>query len=553
MNETKAKPLCLLIIVALLVTLFSGCKKGEDYDIIILFTNDVHCGVEDDIGYAGLAAYAENVADKTPYTALVDCGDSIQGDIIGTVSEGEYPAELMKKTGYDFAVPGNHEFDYGTEMLAELMEITGAQYTACNLRYTGSGTNPIENIQPYIMRTFGDTTVAFVGICTPESITSSEPSSFMDENGSFVYDFYGGGNGTELYEQVQKTVDECRENGAEYVIALSHLGIAEESEPFRSVDVIQNTSGIDAVLDGHSHSVIPCRIEYNKLGEEVLLSSTGTKLNNIGQLVITSCGNITVGLISDYPAKDSAMSEYIGQLQSELETDMERVVAKSGFALPISENGIRLVRNRETAIGDFCADAFRELSGADIALMNGGGIRADLPEGDIKYGDIISVMPYGNTLCMAKAKGSEILDALEMASCFVLPESSDGEKSVGENGGFLQVSGLKYTIDTSISSTVQTDENGMFVSAGVSRRVKDVMVLSDGKYVPIEPDKTYTVASHSYLIKEGGDGLNMFADNELVIDEGALDYSVLIDYIKDNLGGTIGGEYSQPQGRITVI
>lgn len=553
MNEIKARPLCLLIIVSLFVTLLGGCKKSEEHDIIILFTNDVHCGVEDDIGCAGLAAYKKSAEGRTPYTALVDCGDSIQGDIIGTVSEGKYPAELMKQTGYDFAVPGNHEFDYGMEQLAELMELSGAQYTACNLRYTGDGVNPIEDIQPYITRTFGDTKVAFVGICTPESITSSEPSSFMDENGEFVYDFYGGNNGTELYEQVQKTVDECRENGAEYVIALAHLGISEQSEPFRSIDVIQNTSGIDAVLDGHSHSVIPCRIEKNKLGEEVPLSSTGTKLNNIGQLVITSDGIITVGLISDYPEKDGEMEEYIGRLQSEVEADMERVVAKSEVALLASENGIRLVRNRETAIGDFCADAFRELSGADIALMNGGGIRADLPEGEIKYGDIISVMPYGNTLCAVKAKGSEILDALEMASCYVLPESGDGEKSVGENGGFLQVSGLKYTIDTSISSTVQTDENGMFVSAGENRRVKDVQVLEDGKYVPLEPDKTYTVASHNYLIKEGGDGLNMFMDNELVIDEAAADYAVLITYITDKLGGAIGDEYVQPQGRIIVI
>ena len=180
-------------------------------------------------------------------------------------------------------------------------------------------------------------------------------------------------------------------------------------------------------------------------------------------------------------------------------------------------------------------------------------IRADLDIGDITYGDIIAVHPYGNTLCVAEATGQEILDALEMASRSVTAEISDGENAVGENGGFLQVSGLKYTIDTTVVSTVEVDEAGMFVSCGESRRVKDVQVLQeDGGYAPIDPVKTYTLASHNYLLKQGGDGINMFMDNTLTINEGMLDYQVLITYITDHLGGTVSSDYAQPQGRITV-
>lgn len=551
--KTKRKIVCLLLF-AMIISCLCGCsEKNGSSDIIVLFTNDVHCGVDEDIGYAGLAAYKKNVQAKTPYTILADCGDSVQGDIIGTVSKGEYPAEIMNKVGYDLAVPGNHEFDYGMERLAELIKLSGAKYLACNIAYSGSGENALSNIEPYIIKEFGKTKVAFVGICTPETITSSTPTVFMDDNLGFICDFYGGENGAELYRTVQQAVDECRQKGADYVIALSHLGINESSEPFRSTDVIENTSGIDAVLDGHSHSVIPCRIVQNKSGDDVLLSSTGTKLNSIGQLVITPSGNITVGLISDYPHKDMETAEYIKEMQGRFSADMERTAAKSEVGLPITKNGIRIVRSRETGIGDLCADAFREAAKADIALINGGGIRADLPAGEITYGDIISVMPYGNSLCCVKASGQEILDALEAASRNVETQISDGENAVGENGGFLQVSGLKYTIDTSVKSTVELDENGMFVSVGSARRVKDVSVLKNGQYMPIVPDKTYTVASHNYLIKESGDGLNMFADNELVIDGGTSDNQVLISFINERLSGVIPAEYGEAQGRITII
>lgn len=542
-----------LLLFTLIVSCFGGCSANNGNDIIVLFTNDVHCGINEDIGYAGLAAYKKNVQGKTPYTVLVDCGDSVQGDVIGTVSKGGYPAEIMKSVGYDFAVPGNHEFDYGMERLAELMELSGAEYLACNLEYSGEGENALDGIEPYSIKEFGSTKVAFVGICTPETITSSTPTVFMDESGKFICDFYGGENGTELYERVQQTVDDCREKGADYVIALAHLGIDESSAPFRSIDVIENTSGIDAVLDGHSHSVIPCQVLQNKSGDDVLLSSTGTKLNNIGQLVITTSGNITVGLISDYPHKDTETAAYIEELQSRFSADMERPVAKSDVELPITENGIRVVRSRETGIGNLCADAFRAAANADIALINGGGIRANLPEGEITCGDILSVMPYGNSLCCVKASGQDILDALEAASRDAQPEISDGENAVGENGGFLQVSGLKYTVDTSIKSTVEYDENGMFLSVGNARRVKDVSVLENGQYTPIITDKTYTVASHNYLIKESGDGLNMFIGNELVIDEGMLDNQVLIAFINEHLSGVIPSEYGDSQGRITVI
>lgn len=553
-TEHKRRFVNILSIFILAFTLLCGCGSSGQKDIVILYTNDVHCAVDGQIGYAGLTAYKKHMEEKTPYVALVDCGDAIQGNTIGIVSQGAYPAAIMNRAGYDFAVPGNHEFDYGMEQFSKLLENSNAQYLGCNIRYSGEGESALEAVEAYQIVSYGKTDIAFVGVCTPKTITTSTPAYFTDESGQFVYDFYGGEDGEELYGRVQETVDECLEEGADYVILLSHLGESEESEPYCSTDLIANTEGIDVVLDGHSHSVIPCRIVTDKNGSEVLLSSTGTGLNYIGQLLITPDGNLTTALISDYPEIDADMDSYVREIQAKFEEDMNKVVAHSEIPLSISsEDGIRLVRSRETGIGDLCADAYRAVSGAEIAILNGGGIRADLPAGDITYGDMVAMNPYGNTLCVVEATGQEILDMLEMANRAVLPEISDGGNAVGENGGFLQVSGITFTVDTSVESSVVLDDNGMFVSCGDVRRVKDVRVIqSDGSDMPLDPARTYTLASQSYLIKSGGDGLNLFIDNMLTLDEGMPDYQVILDYITKDLGGTIDSTYGSPQGRIRI-
>ena len=554
MKLKKVKVLTLSLLLALLIGLMGGCGSDDgQQDIVVLYTGDVYCAVDENIGYAGLAAYKKQVEKETPYVALVDCGDALQGDAIGTISQGEYLVDIMNKVGYDFAVLGNHEFDYGMERLAELMEMSDAAYLGCNVDYTGSGENALSALQQYEIVDYGDTKVAFIGISAPESISQSTPAYFMDENGDIVYSFCSD-SGEALYSRVQETVDSCREEGADYVIALTHLGDDESSAPFRSTDLIAGTSGIDAVLDSDSHSAIDSDMVENEEGREIPLSSSGTGLENIGQLTITPEGDITTRLISDFEEKDSDMESFIADIQSEYEEELQQVIAGSDVELTTeSEDGVRLIRNRETNLGDFCADAYRQIAGADIAFVNGGGIRADLPEGDITYEDILAVHPYGNHLCVVEATGQEILDALEMGSRSTMAETGDGEKAAGESGGFLQVSGLRYTIDTSVDSTVKVDKDGMFVSCGQKRRVKNVEVLQDdGSYEPIDVDETYTLASHDYMLRQSGDGFTMFADNEMVVEEGMVDYQILITYISDYLGGSIGEQYSSPDGRITV-
>ena len=507
---------------------------GLDNDIVILYTNDVHCAVDDNLGYTGLATVKNALEAQGKHVVLVDNGDAVQGDTIGTLSNGEYIIDIMNQAGYDVATPGNHEFDYGMEQFFALTEQANFPYVSAN--FVDADGNTV--LDPYVIQDVAGVKIAFVGISTPKTITTSTPKYFQDDNGNYIYGFLQDDSGEKLYTAVQSAVDAARAEGAQFVIALAHLGIEEDCSPWTSSEVIVNTSGIDAVLDGHSHSMIECEKVKNKDGQEVILSSTETKLAYIGCLTIKDDGSMSSTLISD-----NGMKEFVGGIQEEFEELVNTVVAKTDVDLIIKDpaSGERIVRVSETNLGDLCADAYRAMSGADVAIVNGGGVRADIPAGDITYGQIIAVHPFGNEMCVVECTGQEILDALELG-CSKLP---------AESGGFLQVSGMTYTIDMNVESTVKLDENGMFVSVEGDRRVKDVTVGGE----PLDPEKTYTLASHNYKLKDCGDGYTMFADNLFLQDSVMIDNQVLINYIVNVLGGTVGEEYSDPygQGRITII
>lgn len=525
-------------------------------DIVVLYTNDIHCTSDDGMSYAAIAGYKSEM--EATYGAdnvtLVDNGDAIQGAVLGTLSDGEWIVDIMNEVGYDLAIPGNHEFDFGMDQFLDIAKNQAAyQYLSCN--FLDKDGNAV--LDPYKIVSYGDTDIAYVGISTPETISKSTPAFFQDENGNYIYSFCQGENGQELYDRVQDTVDAARADGADYVVALAHLGEDLASRPWMSTEVIANTTGIDAVLDGHSHTVDAEQIVKNADGEDVVLSQTGTKAESIGQLTIDpATGEMSTQLVkladvaTDSPAYTAAQT-YIQGIQEKYQDVVAEVVATSDVTLTVSDpaTGDRRVRSAETNMGDFCADAYREVMGADIGFVNGGGIRADITPGDVTYGDLIAVHPFGNMICLAEVSGQQILDALEMGARVV---------GTAESGGFQQVSGLKYTVNTQIPSSVVLDDNGSFVEVSGARRVSDVMVENreTGAYEPIDPNATYTLAGHNYMLKQGGDGFTMFGEDniKLLLDETMVDNEVLIDYLTENLDGVIGEEYADPygQGRITI-
>ena len=520
--------------------------------IVILHTNDVHCQVDQakntdgavtNIGYAGVAGYRDLMAARygNGNVTLVDAGDALQGGPIGTLSKGGYIVDIMNQVGYDMAAPGNHEFDYGMERFLELAKNEADySYVCCNFIDLKTG-SPV--FDPYKMVTYGEIKVAYVGIDTPESFTKSTPAYFQDAEGNYIYGFCEGNDGKDLYDQVQKTVDAARADGADYVVAMGHLGIDNASKPWTSNEVVANTTGIDVMLDGHSHSTYEKTLP-NKNGESVVMAQTGTKLANIGKIVIdTKTGKISSELVSGYAEEQTETAAFIKGINDEFKDLLATVVAKTDVELTVNDpdTGKRAIRSAETNLGDLCADAYRVMLGADVGFVNGGGIRTSIKAGDITYGQIIEVHPFGNAACLIETSGQHILDALEM-----------GSKAVpGELGGFLQVSGLTYTINKSVPSSVVTNDKGEFVKVDGAYRVTDVKIGGQ----PLDVNKTYTLAAHDYMLKNGGDGFVMFKGDKLIKDSVMLDNQVLIDYIVEKLGGVVGSDYANPrgQGRISIV
>lgn len=526
-------------------------EETVDKDLVILYTSDVHCGVDEGFGYAGLAAIKNSIIAAGNNVLLVDDGDSIQGKPIGTLSKGDAIIDLMNKVGYDLAIPGNHEFDYGMEQFMSLTKKANFPYISCNFNKDGSLV-----FEPYIIKEVGKLKVGFVGITTPKTLTSSTPKYFQDDKGNYIYGFMQDEKGEKLYGAVQDAVDKCRADGAEYVIAVSHLGSEAECEPYTYADVLSNTKGINVLFDGHSHDTDEVLMK-NKDGEDVLRVACGTKLACVGWLRIAAeDGALSNGLYTwnnkvsapELLGIENQMSQEVKAAKEKLEAELNKVVAKTEVKLTINDpeavdnagQPIRMIRRAETNLGNLCADAYLDQSGADIALINGGGIRAEIDKGDITYGAILNVHPFGNALTVIEATGQQILDALEWGAR-ALPD---------EQGGFLHPAGLTYEIDAEVKSSCKMDENGGFTGVSGKYRVKNVMV--DGK--PLDTKKTYTVASIDYIILGGGDGYTMFKGCNVLQNAVKLDNQVLIDYISETLGGVIGADYENPygQGRIVI-
>lgn len=534
-------------IVAIIATLFiASCSKDETLStpqpidrpvtpIVIIYENDVHCAVD---GYAKLAGLRNNYKKTTHHVATVSCGDFVQGNIVGSVTRGEAIIDIMNFIGYDVVTTGNHEFDFGIEHLLTLTKALDADVV--NANFSDLRNNKLL-FEPYKIKRFGNVDIAFIGLTTPATMSSVAYTTFTDESGNVIYSF-GEDN---FYQNAQRHIIEARASGADYVVILSHLGDSGEGGYPSSISLIQNTIGIDAVLDAHDHNVIPDTTILNGAGEGVLLSSTGTAFANVGVLTLSTEGKFSSQLVkSEDCDTDERVQAYVEQIKEQTTAAGERIVGTSEVTMRVKdESGTRITRTRETTIGNLCADAFRAVLGSDIAFVNGGAIRADIPEGDVTYNNLLSVFPYNNAVCTATMSGSQIMDALEV-SARLLPK---------ENGGFLQVSGLKFKIDTSVEPSVQMDENELFTHVGERRRVSDVQVLdkSTNKYLPIAPERTYTIASSTFLIENYGDnGILRYA----TVKESNLgqDVDILAIYIEQILGGKIGTEYNNTEGRITI-
>ena len=556
----------------------SACWLGDKSDVTILYTNDVHTYIDKQspkLTYAAIADLKQSYQNAGKDVLLVDAGDHVQGTAYGSMDEGASIIKLMNAAGYDAATPGNHEFDYGMDRAKAIMKEADFPYLSCNWVDLRTGLRVLPSVKVFVR---GGRRIAFVGVTTPETFTKSTPAYFMDKaQRKYIYDIQGGEDGKKLYDAVQKAIDKAKLL-ADVVIGLGHLGVDPSSSPWTSEEVIAHTSGFDAFIDGHSHTVMENKQVQDASGKAVTLTQTGSYFANVGEMTIAADGTITTKLIPTHEGMDAGIAAMqTGWVNTVDDMLGEKIaVGDSDFYVSDPATGKRRIRSAETNLGDFVADGiytyFNEVEKlhCDVAIMNGGGIRADVPAGDWTFKTCKQVSPFGNVACLMSVTGKQIQDALEFAARF----AGEGGK---ENGGFLQVAGATYEIHTDIPNTVQTDEKNVWIgSATGTPRVQNVKIYdkASGSYLPLDPGATYALAGMNYTLRNLGDGFAMFDGAELIKDYVSEDYLVMATYAMTFDGADAAGlphlssansplaaypgyllDYEQPYGagRITIL
>ena len=513
----------------------SACWFGDKSDVTILYTNDVHTYIDKQspkLTYAAIADLKQSYQDAGKDVLLVDAGDHVQGTAYGSMDEGASIIKLMNAAGYDVATPGNHEFDYGMDRAKAIMKEADFPYLSCNWVDLRTGLRVLPSVKVFVR---GGRRIAFVGVTTPETFTKSTPAYFMDKaQRKYIYDILGGEDGQKLYDAVQKAIDKAEFWGADTIIGLGHLGVDPSSSPWTSEEVIANTTGFDAFIDGHSHTVMENKQVYDATGKAVTLTQTGSYLANVGKMTIAEDGAITTELVSTADVSDAAVAATAEAWINDVDAMLGEQIATTDINFYINDpaTGKRRIRMGETNLGDFVADGiytyFNEVEqlDCDIAMMNGGGIRTDVDAGKWTFKTCKQVSPFGNVACLMSVTGKQIQDALEFGARFVGPEGK-------ENGGFLHVAGATYEIHTDIPNTVLTDDKNVWMgSATGTPRVQNVRIYNKktGTYEPLDLNRTYALAGMNYTLRNLGDGFAMFDGAELIKDYVSEDYLVMSTY-----------------------
>lgn len=569
--------LSLLLVLVALLGLLAGCAVGAGEaahrdDIAILYTNDIHTYMDGPLSYDVLAGVKQQLQKQYAHVLLMDAGDHIQGTAYGSMDKGKTVIDLMNAAGYDVATLGNHEFDYSMEGCMNVLQWAQYPYVSCNFYHEMNGVRGDNVLQPYVLFELGKEKLAVVGITTPESFTKTTPAYFQDAMGNYIYGISGGEDGSALHADIQAAVDAARAEGATKVIALGHLGVDPSSSPWTSEETIAHVSGLDAFIDGHSHTVMKEKQVSGKDGKPVLLTQTGEYFDRIGLLVIDGkTGALSADLIAweevletavddqgktitkvvGYALKSSAYAgeswcsdENVAAIKNgwlqEIDRQLGTVIGTAEVVLDNYSGEKRLAREQETNSGDFSADALYYLFDSmgldvDVAVMNGGGIRNKAVTGELSYKICKEIHTFGNVACLQTVTGQQLLDALEWGAC----TAGTGE----ENGSFLHVAGITYQINGQWPDSTQQDDKGVWLGGPTGGyRVHDVMVYNKetNAYEPLDLEAKYNLAGYNYTLRDLGGGFAMFSSAVNVSDYVMEDYMVLATYVQAFPGQCVG-------------
>ena len=497
---------------------------------VILHSNDVHGAIT---GYACIAALKTDYESRGAEVILVDAGDYSQGTTNVSTTKGADAVAMMNAAGYDVVTIGNHEFDYGYEQLMDNMSKAEFKVVCADV-FDADGTTIFD--ANYTYTTKSGVKVGFFGLETPEAQTKVNPA--LIKGLTFATD--------DLWAVSQKQIDALAD--ADVVICLSHLGVDNETKPYTSYDLWNNTKGIDMIIDGHSHTVM------TKGDKNEPIQSTGTAFANIGVIVIDDASkkieSNELVAVTDTMAKDEAVAAAAEKIidRVKAEYDVKFAVSKVELNGAKAPNGNR---DSETNNGDLITDAmvWQVLQNKDgltvnedhvVAITNGGGIRAAIKPGDVTKNDINTVLPFGNTVAVVYVTGAELLEALE-ASTYCTP---------GAIGGFPQVSGINFTLHTgkAYDANAETYPNSTYYGPKSINRV--VINSINGK--EFKENEIYAVVTNNFCAA-GGDTYYAFASASAQFDTGIPVDEAVMAYITRELKGVIGEKYAAPQGRITYF
>jgi len=476
----------------------------EEVMISIVHTNDTHARVEaggyDGMGFERVATIVSQIEAANPNTLVLDAGDAFHGQTIATLNEGESIVKIFNEIGYDVMTPGNHDFNYGKERLLELDEMAEFPIVAANVYYDDYS----EFLPGFTVKEIDGVKVGIFGIATPETVYKSHPANT---------------EGLEFFDPViaSKLMVAKLEDDVDVIVGLVHLGL-DESSIHTSRLVAENVEGIDLIVDGHSHTELP---EGLMVGN-TLIAQAGGYDNNVGIVdLVVKNGMVTsksARLINKEEAAelepDPAITAIIAEVKEANDLITEEFVSENSIEL-VGER--EFVRTGETNLGNLITDSMVEFTGADVALTNGGGIRASIPAGDITVGDVITVLPFGNYVVTIDVTGAEIVEALEHGLS-AYPETL---------GAFPHIAGMNVVFDPS-------QEAGS--------RVVEVTIGGE----ELDMEATYSLATNDFLAA-GGDDYTMFGGKELTALYPGLD-EILVEYIRE-----YGTEGSPVEGRIQTV
>ena len=551
-NRKILKLLLFLPLFALVVSLFfffSLNDSRQPDEVVILYTNDIHTFINNrvadnekgakSLSYSALAAIKNNLEKQGKEVILVDAGDHVQGTASGSVDKGETIIRLMNAAGYSLAVPGNHEFDYGMQRFFELAKMAEFTYISADFYKIDDGKLILP---PYKIIEKGGRKIAFVGISTPESITKSTPTNFMDKSGKLLYNFYDSETHETLCGSLQNVIDSIR-GGVDYIVALGHLGVDISSMPYTSREIIACTKGFDAFIDGHSHTLIEHEYVRDAAGKNVLLTQTGAYFQAAGKMTISKNGALSTEIIKEFPVTDPKVEqieqEWIASLEQKFNEKIA-VIDTEMFVMDPKNPEQRMIRNQETNLGDLSADAyyyyFNEVLplDCDIAFSNGGGIRNGIEKGAVSYLSVKNILPFGNTICIVEATGQQIKDALEKGVMFVGLWNTS-KNIPAESGSFQQVAGVAFEINAAVESSVQVDKNRIWLGPPTGRyKVENIRVYNrkNRQYEPMDSERNYRIAASDYTLKNFGGGMTMFKNSKIIKDFAGEDCEVMADYLK---------------------